>query len=181
MTPNLRQIFAFNKMNEHFKESCHVFMLNEINDLNASILNRSYEINDCDTLILKNETIKVRKRTPRQDKVNRVPRPPNAFILYRKDKQFDVMTQNKNLTNAQVSKPKKRTKDTSKNSSKMISAKTLSTLSPPREESIINQIPYQTYSNDISYFNDIPTYFNELYYTLELPLNNLDMIYYMIL
>ncbi|CAG8787317.1 1447_t:CDS:1, partial [Dentiscutata erythropus] len=114
------------------------------------------------------------------------------------------MTQNKNLTNAQVSKvisqmwknekkeiilywekladsmklkhmqkypnyvykPKKRTKDTSKNSSKMISAKTSSTLPPPREESIINQIPYQTYSNDISYFNDIPTYFNELYYTL---------------
>ncbi|CAG8769186.1 26212_t:CDS:2 [Gigaspora margarita] len=194
MTPNLRQIFAFNKINEHFKKSCHVFMLNEINNLNASILNRSYEMNDRDTLILNNETIKARKRTPRQDKV---PRPPNAFILYRKENQFDVKTQNKNLSNAQVSKlkhmqnypnyvykPKKRTKDTSKNSLNMISAKTSSTLPLPRKEStdpslsVISQILYQT---DISYFNDIPTYFDELYYSLDLPLNNLDMIYYMTL
>ncbi|CAG8819122.1 3366_t:CDS:1, partial [Gigaspora margarita] len=188
-------------MNEHFKKSCHMFMLNKINDLNASILNHSYKINDCDTLILKNETIKARKRTPRQDKVNRVSRPPNTFILYRKDKQFDIKTQNKNLTNAQISKvisrmwknekkeiilycekladsiklkhmqnypnyiykPKKRTKDTSKNSLKMISAKTSLTLLLPREEftdlslSVISQILYQTYSNDISYFSDIST------------------------
>ncbi|RIB06480.1 high mobility group box domain-containing protein, partial [Gigaspora rosea] len=31
-------------------------------------------------------------------------RPPNAFILYRKNKQPDVVAQNKNLTNAEVSK-----------------------------------------------------------------------------
>ncbi|RIA84120.1 high mobility group box domain-containing protein, partial [Glomus cerebriforme] len=31
-------------------------------------------------------------------------RPPNAFILYRKAKQPDVVAQNKNLTNAEVSK-----------------------------------------------------------------------------
>ncbi|CAG8534889.1 32683_t:CDS:2 [Gigaspora margarita] len=42
--------------------------------------------------------------SPRARKPKRTPRPPNAFILYRKNKQPDVVAQNKNLTNAEVSK-----------------------------------------------------------------------------
>ncbi|CAG8572662.1 7976_t:CDS:2 [Diversispora eburnea] len=43
-------------------------------------------------------------RKPRARKPKRTPRPPNAFILYRKDKQPHVVGKDKNLTNAEVSK-----------------------------------------------------------------------------
>ncbi|CAG8490967.1 7960_t:CDS:2, partial [Acaulospora colombiana] len=49
-------------------------------------------------------TIRARQRKPRAKKPKRTPRPPNAFILYRKDKQPGVVAQSKNLTNAEVSK-----------------------------------------------------------------------------
>ncbi|CAB4483156.1 uncharacterized protein OCT59_003763 [Rhizophagus irregularis] len=45
-----------------------------------------------------------KQRKSRSRKPKRTPRPPNAFILYRKAKQPDVVAQNKNLTNAEVSK-----------------------------------------------------------------------------
>src|SRR5436309_3055836 len=48
--------------------------------------------------------IKSKKRKPRAKEPKRTPRPPNAFILYRKAKQLEVVAQDKNLTNAQVSK-----------------------------------------------------------------------------
>ncbi|CAG8493473.1 16984_t:CDS:2 [Funneliformis caledonium] len=51
---------------------------------------------------LANKSIKQRK--PRARKPKRTPRPPNAFILYRKAKQPDVIAHSKNLTNAEVSK-----------------------------------------------------------------------------
>lgn len=51
---------------------------------------------------LVNKPTKQRKSRARKPK--RTPRPPNAFILYRKAKQPDVVAQNKNLTNAEVSK-----------------------------------------------------------------------------
>ncbi|CAG8544144.1 7693_t:CDS:2 [Paraglomus occultum] len=44
------------------------------------------------------------RRRHRYAKLMRIPRPPNAFILYRKFKQKDVMAKYKDLTNAQVSK-----------------------------------------------------------------------------
>ncbi|CAG8722147.1 9037_t:CDS:2 [Gigaspora margarita] len=91
-------------MSEYLKNYCHVFMFdapilnysNEKNDFDVPILNCSNEINDIDA--------RPRKRARRQNKVKRVPRPPNAFILYRTNKHLDVKAQNKNLTNAQVSK-----------------------------------------------------------------------------
>ncbi|CAI2171344.1 8512_t:CDS:1 [Funneliformis geosporum] len=51
---------------------------------------------------LSNKSLKQRK--PRARKPKRTPRPPNAFILYRKAKQPDVIAQSNNLTNAEVSK-----------------------------------------------------------------------------
>ncbi|CAG8464396.1 3715_t:CDS:2 [Paraglomus brasilianum] len=44
------------------------------------------------------------RKRHRYTKLMRIPRPPNAFILYRKFKQKDVMANYKDLTNAQVSK-----------------------------------------------------------------------------
>ncbi|CAG8461044.1 1344_t:CDS:2 [Dentiscutata erythropus] len=119
-----------------------------------------------------NETIKVSEQS------NKIPRPPNAFILYRRRKQIGIKAQNKNLTNAQISKViSKMWKDEnhetilyyekladtiSKNSLK-INAKTLSTLSftHPKESpdiSIINEnntIPFdQLYFDTSKYFDE---------------------------
>src|ERR1051325_7882369 len=44
------------------------------------------------------------QRKLRAKKQKGTPRPPNAFILYRKAKQSDVIARNKGLTNAEVSK-----------------------------------------------------------------------------
>ncbi|CAG8834741.1 20029_t:CDS:1 [Gigaspora margarita] len=78
-----------------FKNFCNIFMVDN------PILDCSNEMNK-QSLILGAPTLncstKVSKR--RQEKV---PRPSNAFILYRKDKQFNVKNQY-NLSNCQVSK-----------------------------------------------------------------------------
>ncbi|CAG8841248.1 18041_t:CDS:1, partial [Gigaspora margarita] len=92
-------------MNDSLKKFCHVFMLenpildcsSEMNKQNLKKFCPVFTIN-APTLNCSNGTTKVSKR--RQIKV---PRPPNAFILYRKDKQFSVMNQY-NLSNCQVSK-----------------------------------------------------------------------------
>ncbi|CAH1765621.1 15300_t:CDS:2, partial [Entrophospora sp. SA101] len=44
------------------------------------------------------------KRKKRSNKPKRTPRPPNAFILYRREKQSEVTAKNDKLTNADVSK-----------------------------------------------------------------------------
>ncbi|RIA95621.1 high mobility group box domain-containing protein [Glomus cerebriforme] len=36
--------------------------------------------------------------------IKRIPRPPNAFILYRREKQPGIIASQKNLTNAEVSR-----------------------------------------------------------------------------
>ncbi|CAG8478260.1 19738_t:CDS:2 [Dentiscutata erythropus] len=62
-------------------------------------LNHVHNIIEPSALDVSNSSEKPRARKPK-----RTPRPPNAFILYRKNKQPDVVAQNKNLTNAEVSK-----------------------------------------------------------------------------
>ncbi|CAG8855142.1 13743_t:CDS:1, partial [Gigaspora margarita] len=93
-------------MNDHLKQYCHVFMLNNpfldcSNEMNKKNLKKFCQVFtlDASTLNYSNGTTKVSERR----RQNKVPRPPNAFILYRKDKQFNVMNQY-NLSNCQVSK-----------------------------------------------------------------------------
>lgn len=104
------------------KKYCHLLMfdISEPDQETESCNNGSHEIYNDDSskscsngssqkastaaaqTSLTNKPTKQRKTRARKPK--RTPRPPNAFILYRKAKQPDVVAQNKNLTNAEVSK-----------------------------------------------------------------------------
>ncbi|CAG8511420.1 1783_t:CDS:1, partial [Gigaspora margarita] len=70
-------------MDQDLKKYCHVFMVDSGSIVTPTNTN----------------TTKLSKR-----KLKEVRRPQNAFILYRNNKQSDVIAQNKNITNAEVSK-----------------------------------------------------------------------------
>ncbi|CAI2185668.1 20581_t:CDS:1 [Funneliformis geosporum] len=105
-------------MDEAMKKYCHLLFfdisgksqekgLKNNNDNVRPILNDSSQPSQKMTTTiaqtnLPNKSIKQRK--PRAKKPKRTPRPPNAFILYRKAKQPDVIAQNNHLSNADVSK-----------------------------------------------------------------------------
>ncbi|CAG8560516.1 13645_t:CDS:1, partial [Racocetra fulgida] len=72
---------------------------------NSSVPPTVMDSSTVQTVIPVTRSIKSTKaRKPRARKPKRTPRPPNAFILYRKNKQPDVVAQDKSLTNAEVSK-----------------------------------------------------------------------------
>ncbi|CAG8462453.1 12437_t:CDS:1 [Racocetra persica] len=63
----------------------------------------TYNVLDSDSLLLNNEVEKTQNSVQQSSK-DRTPRPPNAFILYRRAKQAEVTREHGNISNAKISK-----------------------------------------------------------------------------
>ncbi|CAG8636509.1 9930_t:CDS:1, partial [Racocetra fulgida] len=63
----------------------------------------TYNVIDSDSSLLSNEVEKTSNLVQPSSK-DRIPRPPNAFILYRRAKQLEVTREHGNISNGKISK-----------------------------------------------------------------------------